>query len=190
MCNDITQRPGLRVDAVCYDADMTRNIPSLRLMSFVVAVTIVLGTFVAGQENDGVTKPLDPDEALDSFKLHADFRIELVASEPLIEDPVAMAFDERGDLYVVEYPEFNEYQFPRGIARSGRVKYLRDLNNDGKFDKATVFAQVPFATAVICYDGGVFGGAPPEILYFKDTDGDGVTDFDEYENKKEILLIN
>jgi putative membrane-bound dehydrogenase-like protein len=120
--------------------------------------------------------PLAPIDALRSFELHQDFRIELVASEPLVEDPVAMAFDERGNLFVVEYPEFNEYQFPRGKKRSGRVKRLRDTDNDGRYDKSTVFVEVPFATAVICFDGGVFVGAPPDVLYCKDTTGDGVAD--------------
>lgn len=120
--------------------------------------------------------PLETDDALDSFKLHPDFKIELVASEPLVKDPVAMAFDERGSLFVVEYPEFNHYQMPRANLRTGRVRRLIDTDNDGRFDQATTFVEVPFATAVICYRGGVFVGAPPDILYCRDTDEDGVAD--------------
>lgn len=121
-------------------------------------------------------RPLTTAEALQSFKLHPDFRIELVASEPLVQDPVAMAFDESGVLFVVEYPEFNHYRIPRDSQRTGRVRRLQDTNGDGRFDEAMVFVEVPFATAVICYKGGVFVGAPPDILYCRDDDSDGVAD--------------
>lgn len=61
--------------------------------------------------------------------------------------------------------------------RLGRVKLPVDTDGDGRFDKATVFAdKLAWPTAVICHDGGVFAGASPDILYFKDTDGDGVAD--------------
>ena len=120
--------------------------------------------------------PLEPTEALKSFELHSDFRIELVASEPLVQDPVAMAFDESGVLFAVDYPEFNHYRIPRESQRTGRVRRLEDTDGDGQFDEATVFVEVPFATAVICYKGGVFVGAPPDILYCRDGDGDGVAD--------------
>ena len=134
---------------------------------------------IFGQPTDSArphlrTQPLSATDALNSFKLHGDFRIELVASEPLIEDPVAMAFDEQGTLFVVEHPEFNHYAIPPERRRRGRVKRLLDTDLDGRFDRATVFVEAPFATAVICYAGGVLVGAPPDILYCKDTDGDGV----------------
>ena len=132
---------------------------------------------MVGEEIAGAVRgPMAPADALAAFEVHPDFRIELVASEPLVQDPVALAFDEQGALYVVEHPEFNHYQFPRGAGRTGRVKRLLDTNGDGHFDRASVFVEVPFATAVICYGGGLFVGAPPNILYCKDTDGDGVAD--------------
>jgi putative membrane-bound dehydrogenase-like protein len=143
-----------------------------------VVILVCLIAFISGSATaqEDTSAPLPPDEALRSFELHAQFRIELVASEPLVQDPVAMAFDEDGVLYVVEYPEFNEYQFPRGVSRKSRVKRLTDADGDGRFDAATVFVEAPFATAVICYDGGVFVGAPPDVLFCRDTDQDGVAD--------------
>jgi putative membrane-bound dehydrogenase-like protein len=128
------------------------------------------------RDQSRAAKPLDPDAALRSFELNPSFRIELVAAEPLVQDPVAMSFDESGALFVVEYPEFNHYRIPRESQRTGRVKRLQDTDGDGRFDEATVFAEVPFATAVICHKGGVFVGAPPDILYCRDMDGDGVAD--------------
>src|SRR5262249_48156852 len=56
----------------------------------------------------------------------------------------------------------------------GCVKQLTDTDGDGVYDKATVYAaDLPAPAAVLCYNGGIFVGAVPDIRYFKDTDGDG-----------------
>ena len=111
--------------------------------------------------------------ALASFQLRDGFRMELLASEPLIASPVAMTFDENGRLFVIEMRDYSE----RRDERLGRVKLLEDTNGDGKYDKATLFAgNLAWPTAIICYDGGIFVGASPDILYLKDTTGDGIAD--------------
>lgn len=121
--------------------------------------------------------PTEPSDALKTFKLPPGFQIELVAAEPLIRDPVAIDFDESGRMYVVEYPEFNAYSFSKQPTPSGSIKLLEDTNSDGRFDESTVFLdKVAFPTAVACYDGGVFVGAAPDLLYCKDTAGDGHAD--------------
>ena len=94
---------------------------------------------------------LAPRKALTSFRLHPRFRIELVASEPLVQDPVSVTFDADGAMYVVEYPEFNHYAVAKDAQRQGRVRKLTDANGDGTFDRAVTFAEVPFATAVHCF---------------------------------------
>jgi len=120
--------------------------------------------------------PRTPEEALKSFKLHDDFQIELVAAEPLVRDPVAMCFDERGRAYVVEMPEYNDAN-KEGYSA---VKLLEDTNGDGTYDKSFPFlTDMTLPTAVFSYKGGVFVGAPPHLYYCKDTDGDRKADVRE-----------
>ncbi len=119
-------------------------------------------------------RPLSPKEALKTFTVAPGFKIELVASEPDIMDPVAMAFDEDGRVYVAEMADY-----PLGPA-SGRIKRLVDTDGDGKFDKVTVYAdKVPTPTGVMPWRGGVLVTAAPDIWFFKDTNGDGKADVRE-----------
>jgi putative membrane-bound dehydrogenase-like protein len=118
----------------------------------------------------------EPAQAAATFTLRPGFRAELVAAEPLISSPVAVTVDEHGRAYVVEMRDYSE----RRPERLGRIKLLEDTDGDGHYDKATVFlADLPWPTAVTCWDGGVFIGATPDILYAKDTNGDGVADVHE-----------
>jgi putative membrane-bound dehydrogenase-like protein len=120
--------------------------------------------------------PKSPAEALKAFRLRPGFRIELAAAEPLLASPVALDFDEDGRLYVVEYPEFNQ-SASKQLQGRGRVRLLEDTRGNGVYDKSTIFLDnLDSPTAVCCYDGGVFVGAVPNILYAKDTDGDGKAD--------------
>jgi putative membrane-bound dehydrogenase-like protein len=115
--------------------------------------------------------PLPPDEALKTFQVAKGFRVELVASEPNVVSPVAMAFDEDGRLYVAEMRDY-----PLG-PQLGTIRLLQDSKGDGHYDKSTVFAdKIPFPTSVLPWKGGVLVTAAYEILYLKDTDGDGVAD--------------
>ncbi len=121
--------------------------------------------------------PVEPAAALASFRVAAGFRIEQVAAEPLVTDPVAMAFDENGWLYVVEMSDYPE-QAEQAAWAKVRLLVDTDVEDVAGFDaKSTVFVdKLAWPTAVTCYDGGVFVGAVPDILYCKDTDGDGRAD--------------
>src|SRR5258707_280156 len=75
----------------------------------------------------------EPVEAVKTFRLRPGFRIELVASEPLIRSPVALDFDENGRMFVVEYPEYNQYANPN-FKGHGRVRMLEDTDRHGRVD--------------------------------------------------------
>ena len=124
-------------------------------------------------ESQGSHGARQPEEALQSFRLADGWKIQLAAAEPLIADPVAIAFDASGQLWVVEMGDY-----PLGIgdaaAAGGRVRRLRDTDGDGRFDDAILFAEgLTFPTGVIPWRDGVLVSAAPNILYLADRDGDG-----------------
>lgn len=120
--------------------------------------------------------PTEPPDAAATLMVRPGFRLDLVAAEPLVASPVALTVDEAGRAYVLEMRDYSE----RRPERLGRVRRLTDTNHDGRFDTATVFvSDLPWPTAIMSWDGGVFIGATPDIIYAKDTDGDGVADVRE-----------
>jgi putative membrane-bound dehydrogenase-like protein len=122
--------------------------------------------------------PLDPLEERASFQLPPGFEVSLVAAEPDVIDPVAMAFDERGRLYVVEMPGFPNGDSGEGTPSiPGRVKLLEHPDAEHRFRKCTTFINgLNFPTSVMPYKKGVLVACAPEILYFEDSDGDGRAD--------------
>jgi putative membrane-bound dehydrogenase-like protein len=120
---------------------------------------------------------LTPAEAIARMTVPPGFKVELVASEPEIVNPVAMTFDERGRVWITE-----SLEYPRKSPGPGRdqVKILEDTDGDGKADKFTIFADglnIPSGIAVGA--GGVWVANAPDILFFKDVDGDGKADSKE-----------
>ncbi len=120
--------------------------------------------------------PLAPDVAEKSFEVAAGFQMQLVAAEPLVYDPIAAEFDEEGRLYVCEMRDY-PYKPSEGKDPLGSVRLLRDIDGDGRFDEAHLFAdKLLWAAGVAPWKGGVFVAACPDIWYLKDTDGDHVAD--------------
>src|SRR5580700_6199848 len=120
--------------------------------------------------------PKTPARALKTFETIPGFHMELIASEPNVRSPISGAIDEHGNLYITEMIDYPYYPKP-GDKPLGCVRLLRDTDGDGVYDTATVFAEhLLWAGGVACWKGGVFVAAPPDIWYFKDTDGDGVAD--------------
>ncbi len=117
--------------------------------------------------------PLEPADALGSFEIVPGYALELAAAEPLVRDPVAIAFDADERMYVVEMCDYSE----QADEQLGNVRMLSDVDGDGKYDVSTFFVTgLSWPTAVICYDGGIFVGAAPDIWFLKDVDGDGVAE--------------
>ncbi|HET6963079.1 MAG TPA: dehydrogenase, partial [Terriglobia bacterium] len=80
--------------------------------------------------------PFAPKEALTTFRLPDGFRIELVAAEPDVADPVAIAFDAQGRIYAVEMIDYPDDREPEG-----RIRLLEDRDGDGRFETSFVFAD-------------------------------------------------
>lgn len=125
--------------------------------------------------------PLSPEQAQQSFRLEKGFRIELVAAEPMIEAPVAVSFDDRGRLYVVEMRGYmRDLTGSTEHEPTGRVSLLEDTDGDGRMDKASVFLDgLVMPRAVLAVNGGALVAEPPNLFFCKDTDGDGRADVKE-----------
>ncbi|HET7219054.1 MAG TPA: c-type cytochrome [Vicinamibacterales bacterium] len=151
----------------------------------VLIAALLAGTFVAGSQTGrawppGVLSPAEQSpplaaaEALKTFHMPPGYRIELVASEPMIQAPVAIDWDTDGRLWTVEMPGFmaditgsNEHD------PLGRVVVLEDSDGDGRMDKRTVFADgLVLARSVKVLDRGVLVAEPPNVWLMRDTDGD------------------
>jgi putative membrane-bound dehydrogenase-like protein len=123
--------------------------------------------------------PKNPQAALKTFETIPGFHMELIASEPGVHSPISADIDEDGNLYVTEMIDYPYYPKP-GEKPLGTVRMLRDTDGDGVYDSSTVFADhLLWAGGVACWKGGVFVAAPPDIWYFKDTDGDHKADIKE-----------
>lgn len=146
----------------------------------VAATSTVFGQQASSPERPSTEptfkSPLSPEDSLKHFELLSGLRIELVASEPQVIDPVAIRFDEFGKMWVVEMRDY-----PNGPAEGEKpksvIKTLEDRDGDGVFETATVFAdQLLFVTGVAPWRGGVIVTMAGEVAYMKDTDGDGKVD--------------
>ena len=123
------------------------------------------------------SEPLSPEKERATFQMPAGFKVELVASEPNVVDPVALAFDEKGRLFVAELRVYPNDGVAKGAKPNSRIVMLEDADGDGTFEKATVFAdglRVP--NSVMPYRGGLLVTDAPDVLFLEDADGDGKAD--------------
>ncbi len=126
-------------------------------------------------------KALSAEDAIDRMIVPPGFHVELFASEPDIVNPIAMNWDERGRLWVVESIE---YPYPREFWPDGggkdRIMILEDTDADGKADKFTEFADsLNIPTSLTFANGGIIVQQAPQTLFLKDTDGDDKADIRE-----------
>ena len=124
--------------------------------------------------HQGPDSAVSPEDSLSHFELLAHQRIELAASEPYVIDPVAIRFDDAGKLWVVEMSDYPTNPTNEGL---GRIRVLTDENHDGRYDRATVFAQgLLFPTGMQLHRDGALVSVGGKLIFLRDTDRDGKAD--------------
>lgn len=124
-----------------------------------------------------VKGPIEPEASLQYLEVDPGLTVELVAAEPDVVDPVAAAFDEHGQLWVVEMTDYPNGP-PEGGPPLSRIRVLSPLKDQpGRFGNARTFAdKLLFANGLLHWQGGVIVTMDAGIHYLKDEDGDGVAD--------------
>ena len=152
---------------------------SFRIISLFSSTVVSLGLtfsflFAAGSEPE--SQPVSPENSLELIHVPEGFEVELVAAEPDVMDPVAFTWGADGRLWVAEMSDYPNGMDGEGKP-GGRVRWLEDSNNDGRYDRSVLFAEgLSFPTGILPWKKGVLITAAPMILYLEDSDGDGVSD--------------
>lgn len=145
--------------------------------------------------NDEPEPPLSAEQSLAKIHVPPGFRVELVASEPQVVDPVAFDWDPAGRLWVVEMADYPLGMDGKGKP-GGRVRVLEDVDDDGRYEKSHVFADgLSFPNGILTWRDGVLVTAAPQILFLRDVDGDGRADqrevlFDGFQQGNQQLRMN
>jgi len=152
---------------------------NVRLRTLGIAICSLL---LSTSPMPGQPPPRSPEESWRAIQVRPDMQVELVASEPLVEDPIAIAWGPDGRLWVVEMGDY-----PLGVdgqgAAGGRIKVLEDVDGDGRYDKATMFLEgLSFPTGLLPWRDGLLVTCAPDIFFAEDTDGDGRAD------RREVLF--
>ncbi|HEY2839643.1 MAG TPA: PVC-type heme-binding CxxCH protein [Pirellulales bacterium] len=135
-------------------------------------VILALSVSRLAAHQDGAAGPLAPALSREKFRLADDnLTIELVSAEPDVNSPVAMTWDAAGRMYVVEMSDYPTAE------SGGKIKRLTDADGDGRYEAVSVFAEgLKFPSGALPWNGGLLVTCAPDILFLKDTDGDGRAD--------------
>ncbi len=117
--------------------------------------------------------PLSPEEAAKGFQVPPGFHVSVFAAEPDVRNPIAMAWDGRGRLWVAENYTYADRSKVYDFSLRDRVLIFEDRDNDGKFDERKVFTDdVQLLTSVEVGRGGVWLMTPPQLIFIPDKDRD------------------
>ncbi|MEX0978720.1 MAG: PVC-type heme-binding CxxCH protein, partial [Pirellulales bacterium] len=144
------------------------------------ALALVLCACCAGPLGAAEIKsPLSPQESLGHFQLDEGLKIELAACEPEVVDPIAIRFDEDGRMWVVEMRDYPHGPL-EGKPPLSKIRVLTDADGDGRFETSRIFAEeLLFPTGLLPWQGGLIVTLAGEVVYLKDSDGDGRADVRE-----------
>ena len=119
-----------------------------------------------------------PEDSLSTFRVPDGYRLELVAAEPMIDEPVCMAWGPNGELYVAEMRTYmRDIDMSGELEPLSRIVKLVDLDGDGRMDKSSTYLDnLILPRAILTLDNKVLIGEPPHLWLCEDTDGDGVAD--------------
>ena len=146
----------------------------MRFLAFTTLICCLITPQVRAE--DAATGPFAPDVAREKFVLNPDCQIELVAAEPHVIDPVAVAFGPDGKLWVVEYSDYPNGP-EQGQPGMSRIRVLEDRDGDGRYESSRIFAEkLLFANGLLLWKNGVIVTTDGKILFLCDHDGDGRAD--------------
>lgn len=132
---------------------VTLNIPKVDIYE---SSGIQISDFTKRHMVPKMQESLKPEESLKLSQVPVDFDIKLFASEPDITNPIAMAWDERGRLWIVESVDYPNTFLETDGASNDRIKICEDVDGDGKADKFTIFAdKLNIPTSIVFANGGL-----------------------------------
>lgn len=139
-----------------------------------------IADFTARYDVPHMQDPLSSEESMKLIQHPQDFELKLFVSEPNVRNPLAMSWDERGRLWVIESVDYpNNLKKEKGKGND-RIKICEDTDGDGVADKFTIFKDgLNIATSLTFANDGVIVAMAPDFMFFKDTDGDDVADYEE-----------
>lgn len=149
------------------------NVKPVELPELKYEVPLLPAHYDTGQPVPKVQSPLSPEESMKRAQVPAGFELSLFAAEPDVVNPIAITWDHRDRLWVVE-----ALDYPNNLdGGNDRLKICEDTDGDGKADKFTVFADgLTIATSAVHANGGVIVTSGSQMLFLKDTDGDDKAD--------------
>lgn len=123
---------------------------------------------------------LTPTEAAEHMTLVDGFEVNVWASEPMITQPMAFCWDDRGRMWIAENRDYESRGSGFSNYGDSRILILEDTDRDGVADDMKVFLEgIPFPSAIAVGFDGLFLGAPPNLLFIPDRDGDDVGDMND-----------